>query len=409
MDNTTTIIICITIIISISIIIGKIKSYFYTRDEKILAMQRATERELDEGKKKLEKMEQDARKDIEKKERDMVAQITYNFSTQERQLREREKYCQNIEKVCQESKQTYPWLSNFIAEMDFARYQALADHLEHKLRPAYTAAFKVREIAQEKRALTKYVKELEHQLYYYETVFPWLEEFKDADPKEVWDTIQNTKDEDRTRYDQYKDWLSPSEYATLDETAKLQLALDRYKKREKGNWQIGIEYERYIGYLYEREGYSVQYSGALLGYEDMGRDLIATKDGEVFIIQCKRWAQEKIIHEKHIFQLYGSVVHYLLKNLVPAKGVFITTTRLSIVAKQCAEYLKIEVRERQPIGDYPMIKCNISREGEKIFHLPFDQQYDTVKIEPEKGERYVLTVEEAEKAGFRHAYRWHGE
>lgn len=409
MDNTTTIIICITIIISISIIIGKIKSYFYTRDEKILAMQRATERELDEGKKKLEKMEQDARKDIEKKERDMVAQITYNFSTQERQLREREKYCQNIEKVCQESKQTYPWLSNFIAEMDFARDQALADHLEHKLRPAYTAAFKVREIAQEKRALTKYVKELEHQLYYYETVFPWLEEFKDADPKEVWDTIQNTKDEDRTRYDQYKDWLSPSEYATLDETAKLQLALDRYKKREKGNWQIGIEYERYIGYLYEREGYSVQYSGALLGYEDMGRDLIATKDGEVFIIQCKRWAQEKIIHEKHIFQLYGSVVHYLLKNLVPAKGVFITTTRLSIVAKQCAEYLKIEVRERQPIGDYPMIKCNISREGEKIFHLPFDQQYDTVKIEPEKGERYVLTVEEAEKAGFRHAYRWHGE
>jgi hypothetical protein len=28
-----------------------------------------------------------------------------------------------------------------------------------------------------------------------------------------------------------------------------------------------------------------------------------------------------------------------------------------------------------------MIKCNISkRSGEKIYHLPFDQQYDKVKI-----------------------------
>ena len=36
-----------------------------------------------------------------------------------------------------------------------------------------------------------------------------------------------------------------------------------------------------------------------------------------------------------------------------------------------------------------------------------DQQYDTAIIEPHKGEFYAMTVAEAEKAGFRRAFRWH--
>ena len=53
-----------------------------------------------------------------------------------------------------------------------------------------------------------------------------------------------------------------------------------------------------------------------------------------------------------------------------------------------------------------MIKCNISKTGEKIYHLPFDQQYDRVEISPNKGECYVYTVKEAEDRGFRRAFRW---
>jgi len=44
---------------------------------------------------------------------------------------------------------------------------------------------------------------------------------------------------------------------------------------------------------------------------------------------------------------------------------------------------------------------------EKIYHLPFDQQYDNTKIF-EKGEFYCRTTEEAERKGFRRAFRWHG-
>ena len=52
-----------------------------------------------------------------------------------------------------------------------------------------------------------------------------------------------------------------------------------------------------------------------------------------------------------------------------------------------------------------MIKCNINNKN-KIYHLPFDQQYDRVVIEKDKGELYVKTVKEAEDLGFRRAKKW---
>ena len=56
-----------------------------------------------------------------------------------------------------------------------------------------------------------------------------------------------------------------------------------------------------------------------------------------------------------------------------------------------------------PMGEYPMIKCNINN-GEKIYHLPFDQQYHRAMIKNE-GEFYAMTVKEATEKGFRRAMR----
>ena len=64
------------------------------------------------------------------------------------------------------------------------------------------------------------------------------------------------------------------------------------------------------------------------------------------------------------------------------------------------------------MGQFPRIKCNIGRDEygavTKIYHLPMDQQYDNVIIEPDKGEFFAMTVLEAENAGFRRAYKWYG-
>ena len=86
-------------------------------------------------------------------------------------------------------------------------------------------------------------------------------------------------------------------------------------------------------------------------------------------------------------------------------------TVLSEKAKEFAQILKISYKENIQLGEFPRIKCNIGV-GEfgnktKIYHLPFDQQYDVTKIDG-KEEFMAMTVEEAEKAGYRRAYRWHG-
>ncbi len=201
------------------------------------------------------------------------------------------------------------------------------------------------------------------------------------------------------------------------------MALDRWRQSKKSRWQIGREYERFIGYNYETLGYDVSFTGAIEGFQDMGRDVIARRGDELRVIQCKYWSQEKTIHEKHIFQLFGLALEYayrlgkfddvrqlsLLGGPIKTSGVqavIYTSTIISEVAKEVAKTLHVECNEKIRISDYPLVKCNIStRDGERIYHLPFDQQYDRTKIKF-KGEKYVYTVAEAENAGFRRAWKW---
>lgn len=209
-------------------------------------------------------------------------------------------------------------------------------------------------------------------------------------------------------------WLTVDEYSQLSTAEKYQRALDRYLKRNKTNKEIGTDYERYIGYLYEMQGYSVKYFGIENGLEDLGRDLICTNKKEILIIQCKCWSniQGKVIHEKHINQLHGTATMYKMKHNPKnkeVKAVLVSTVPCTDTAKEFAEYLGVTFKQI-PLEKYPMIKCNINKATkEKIYHLPFDQQYDKCSIKQESGEFYAMTVKEAEEKGFRRAMKWHGK
>ena len=52
-----------------------------------------------------------------------------------------------------------------------------------------------------------------------------------------------------------------------------------------------------------------------------------------------------------------------------------------------------------------VIKGNISRHGERIYHLPFQEFYSRTKIDESKGERWFCTEKEAQEAGWRRALR----
>ncbi len=325
--------------------------------------------------------------------------LLHDYAEQKSQLDQQKK---EIFRIVNTRSQRSPWLAEQLAQYKYERELAMIDNI-----PRATKKDVMKEISDEKRAITKERNMLKHQLHYLCLAFPWIEEFITKRPsKEM--TAAPIGDPD---WEAVSDYLSPDEYAKLSNTEKYQLALDRYEKRHRSRsaWEAGIIYERFVGYFYEQNGYAVQYRGALDGYDDLGRDIIASKDGKTHIIQCKRWSQAKTIHEKHIFQLYGSTILYRVDHPnIDAIPVFVTTTALSDRAAAIARELNIVVYSNVEMISYPKIKCNIGKDGEKIYHLPFDQQYDKIVITPETGERYCTTVAEAESYGFRRAKKWVG-
>ena len=201
---------------------------------------------------------------------------------------------------------------------------------------------------------------------------------------------------------------------------EFQKALDEFKKRNFSNLEIGRLYERYIGYLHEKENWQVAYTGVLGGYEDLGRDLVCIKDNHHKIIQAKCWSQRREVRENHIYQLNSTVIHYriqmrealylehgrqngrkMMKDL-DITGHLYTTTSLSEMADKVAKHLVMEYVNEPLNKTYPMIKCNINqRTKDKRYHLPFDPQYDSIIIGNVEEECYVNTIAEAEARGFR--------
>lgn len=318
-----------------------------------------------------------------------------------------EKYCQTtlaeLSDAIIQKCEYYPHLAAIMSDLLTVHYDRSAKYLDEKPHPAHMEAMRIRQLKSEVKQIIKEKKELEYQLAYIRKIIPNVDDIFDSGfideglPFEA-ETEENT---DRVRY-----YLEPEEYQKLTPVERNQLALDRYVAGRKSKWQIGRDYEMYIGYLYEEKGCSVEYMGIIKGLEDLGRDLIVKKDGKTSIIQCRNWSQEKTIHEKHIFQLFGTVVLYNMEHPnANAKGIFISTTALSETALQVAKELNIQTVQKSR-GDFPRIKCNINRStGEKIYHLPFDQQYDTAIIDKKRGEFYAQTTAEAETKGFRRAFR----
>lgn len=297
------------------------------------------------------------------------------------------------------------WLAQFIAEAREAPETALAVILETKKHPASVKADHVRRLAAEKKELTKKVKLLEYSLKTIYEYYPAVEQYADDILNEQ-ATLDLTADDEGS--DPVSKYISQEEYERLSPSQRNQLAFDNWLARGKTSVDIGRMYERYLGHLYENDGWSVTFTGATQGLEDMGRDLICVRGVEIHVVQAKYWAKHRTVYERHILQLYGTTV--LLPHSYPNLGgyvitpIFATTTKLSETAVWAAERLKVHVRELPMKFDYPMIKCNVNA-STKIYHLPFDQQYDRVKIDATKGESYALTVAEAEKRGFRRAMR----
>jgi len=312
-----------------------------------------------------------------------------------------------IEKHLRDRAALFNWLSPLIADIHLLTEDRLrddTDFVKTKRNTFDPAWLRVETLLSEKKQLANENKYLKYNLEYIKTLIPEIDGIIEDDEYK----------EELRKEDNPKKFIPKYIYDNLSDTERNIMAFDNYKKRKKSNWEIGRDYEMYIGYRAEKNGWDVEYFGIEKKLEDLGRDLISKRDNKTMIVQCKRWAENKIIHEKHIAQLFGTVEIYKFENPEEknVKGIFITTAKLSEKAKEFARILNIEIKENEKIGEYPMIKCHNGKGNEygdrkKIYHLPMDQQYDNTIINKKKGDFYAFTVEEAEKEGYVRAYRWH--
>lgn len=377
------------IIIGIWIIIALIEAW----------AKKIKKKRLEEADKEIEKIKLERFKAVE------IAEVNLKKDTQNAE--------QYIKQLALERQRGFPWLAKAYEDFFALLDKQKEDYLSHKKYPALRASEEVKEHNRLRREAERKLKIAQYQLEYYENIAPYLVDLKE-------DIVEDITEEERKYLAEYSEeeladdatkFLTKEEYRKLPSYEKNQLALDRYWKRPKSKWHIGKIYERYVGYLYEERGYDIEYTGIFKGFEDLGRDIIAKKGNEIIVIQCKNWSQFKTIHEKHIFQFFGTVFQYKDENPdKKVKAIFYSATQLSNLARRFAKELNIELIENFKMDNsYPCIKCNVSTlDGTKIYHLPFDQMYDKIKVEHKKGEFYCLTSKEAEDKGFRRAFRYYG-
>jgi hypothetical protein len=195
---------------------------------------------------------------------------------------------ETINRLCEEKSKGFPWLAQAYAEYFYLKQLKEAHKLEHKSHPAPSSGQKVREIAQKRRIIEQKLRIAQSQIDYYHDLFPFLDDFDgDLVDEDILNRIISRNLEspikeigeagvDPVRV--YLSGLSKEEYNSLSITERNQRALDIYWKRNKSNWELGRDYERYVGYQYEVHGYAVKYQGILEGYDDLGRDLICKKE-----------------------------------------------------------------------------------------------------------------------------------
>lgn len=322
---------------------------------------------------------------------------------------------ENKIKILLQSSAPFKTVSSLYADAILCVYDEVSSYLKHKAHPAVSAANEIKRLKSNTRIAIEDYKQMLYKYEYLLSTFPELKKYVD-DEEALLSLDRNISYDDfKENRDCSRDYLSQEEWSKLSIAERNQLALDRYKTKPKSNWRVGMEYEMYIEYLLRLNGYKTVPFGSLNGLNDLGRDIIAFKTDNqgnniVYIIQCKNWStsKNKLIHENVVCQIFGSAMEYQLRHknemFMKVLPVIYSTVPLSYMAQNFAKKLGVLYEVKQK-GEYPMIKCNISKDGSRIYHLPFDQQYYRTEI-CKPGECYAWTVKEAENKGFRRAFKY---
>ena len=154
--------------------------------------------------------------------------------------------------------------------------------------------------------------------------------------KKLKNAIKEIMIEDITKV---KDYLEEDKVKQQKEEKK-----QRYIKQLKDNKKKGQDYEKFVANYYEALEYIVKFNGIEKGKKDSSIDLIAIKNNEIVLIQCKNWKENgkyKINHEK-IKAFIGDTYSFINNNKnykdYEVKRVFAVSEK--ILDKSAIKYIK---------------------------------------------------------------------
>lgn len=143
----------------------------------------------------------------------------------------------------------------------------------------------------------------------------------------------NTENRSERRAEQFKNKYNKEETAQVIEKLKrMNIEKNMYdtiqkQKNEtiheneiikKSSYQINKEkgdmYEKYIADYYRKQGYTISEHGQDNGRKDKGIDIIAKKEKEIILIQCKNWNENNKLKHSEIKEIRMNMIDFLSKH-----------------------------------------------------------------------------------------------
>lgn len=176
-------------------------------------------------------------------------------------------------------------------------------------------------------------------------------------------------------------------------------------KRKEEQTEQGLNYERHIGYRLETEGHIVFYRGTYANEKDKGVDLVAQKDTQTRLIQCKCFNGELPIDQvtkylRHIKYEWENASDSPIQGIPHTWELYCTSGLCDGAYRTCKDN-NITLK-KQGTGAPPLIKAFYFKE-KKRYMLPNQQFYDLIisYIDGQNHRRFYKP-EDAEKEGFSH-------
>lgn len=199
-------------------------------------------------------------------------------------------------------------------------------------------------------------------------------------------------------------------------------------RRNLSKREAGDRYERYIGYLYERAGWPVEYYGLTEGVANSNRgiDLICYGADATHFVQTKHWT-EGVVAKTNIRNVIDRVAKNAqqLAEKRPVSGKIVPV--LVVKPELAAEYFDyaaeqgVRLFHDVSVQLYPQVKCTTGKRGSRKYFVPFLKEktaekvqetldgawepYDLVRMDTASGDVHVHTLAEAEALGYKYSTR----